>query len=162
MHAEKVEDPSLGFYQALIEARIPFEMVHDRLLDEEHLAQFKTLILPNIAALSDPQCRQLREFVEKGGGLVASFETSLYDEFGVKRTDLGLASLFGASYTGKRNENMLNSYLTLEKDPATNSYHPLLTGLEDAARIINAVNQLDVKPLGRSVFKSIKNCAFLP
>ncbi len=40
-------------YQALIEARIPFEMVHDRLLDATHLSPLKTLILPNIAALSD-------------------------------------------------------------------------------------------------------------
>ena len=38
--------PALGWYQALIEARIPFEMVHDRLLDAEHLAPFRTLILP--------------------------------------------------------------------------------------------------------------------
>ena len=53
---ERVEDPALGWYQALIEARIPFEMVHDRLLDAAHLAPFKTLILPNIAALSDAQC----------------------------------------------------------------------------------------------------------
>jgi hypothetical protein len=57
---EKVEDPILGVYQALIEARIPFEMVHDRRLDAESLAPFKTLILPNIAALSDAQCDQLR------------------------------------------------------------------------------------------------------
>ena len=55
----KVEDHALGWYQALIEARLPFEMVHDRLLDPAHLAAFKTLILPNIAALSDAQCRQL-------------------------------------------------------------------------------------------------------
>ena len=47
-----------------------------------HLAAFKTLILPNIAALSDGQCAQLREFVERGGGLVATYETSLYDESG--------------------------------------------------------------------------------
>src|SRR5205823_563291 len=68
----KVEDHTLGWYQALIEARIPFEMVHDRLLDAAHLRQFKTLILPNIAALSDAQCRQLREYVTRGGSLVAT------------------------------------------------------------------------------------------
>ncbi len=41
----KVEDAALGFYQALVEARIPFEMVHDRLLDAEHLAPFQDLDL---------------------------------------------------------------------------------------------------------------------
>ena len=60
---QKVEDHTLGYYQALIEARIPFEMVHDRLLDAAHIDQFKVLILPNIAALSDAQCEQIREFV---------------------------------------------------------------------------------------------------
>ncbi|MBT9331566.1 beta-galactosidase trimerization domain-containing protein [Acidipila sp. 4G-K13] len=148
---EKIEDPGLGYYQALIEGRVPFEMVHDRLLDEEHLAQYKTLILPNIAALSDEQCRQLQAFVERGGGVVATYETSLYDEWGVRRKDFGLAGLFGASWTGKVQQKMLNSYLMLEKDPATNGYHPLLRGLEDATRIINAVNQVDVTAAGESV-----------
>jgi hypothetical protein len=34
-------------------------MVHDRLLDAERLAPLKTLVLPNIAALSDRQCAEL-------------------------------------------------------------------------------------------------------
>ncbi len=68
---EKIEEPALGFYEALVESRVPFEMVHDRCLDKEHLAPFRTLILPNIAALSDAQCASLRAFVEQGGGLVA-------------------------------------------------------------------------------------------
>ena len=34
---EKVEDAILGIYQALIEMRVPFEMVHDGLLDAEHI-----------------------------------------------------------------------------------------------------------------------------
>jgi hypothetical protein len=92
----KVEDPALGFYQALVEARIPFEMVHDGLLDAEHVKPFRTLILPNIAALSTRQCEQITEFVNKGGSVVATFETSLYDEWGARRRDFGLASLFGA------------------------------------------------------------------
>ena len=95
----RVEDHILGWYQALIEARIPFEMVHDRLLDAEHLAPFKTLILPNIAALSEEQCEQLRAFVRRGGSLIATFETSLYDEWGARREDCGLGDLFGVRCT---------------------------------------------------------------
>ena len=153
---EKIEEPSLAIYEALIEARTPFEMVHDSCLDAEHLAPFRTLILPNIAALSDRQCANLRAFVQGGGGLVATYETSLYDEWGVRRKDFGLASLFGASYAGKVEENMRNSYLNLEKDPATNAYHPLLRGFEDAGRIINAVNQVDVTPVGSSQFSPLR------
>ena len=139
-----MEDPALGFYQALVEARIPFEMVHDRYLDAEHLAPYRTLILPNIAALTTKQCEQLEAFVKRGGSIVATYETSLYDEWGVKRKDFGLASLFGASFTGTMEGPMQNSYLTLEKDPATGQFHPLLTGFEDATRIINGANRVHV------------------
>jgi hypothetical protein len=151
-----VEDPALGFYQALIEARIPFEMVHDRLLDREHTAQFRTLILPNIAALSSPQCQQIREFQESGGNVVATYETSLYDEWGVRRPDFGLASMFGVSFAGGVQGPMLNSYLSLQKDPATETYHPLLAGFEDATRIVNAANQVDVKPVSQNVFSPLQ------
>jgi hypothetical protein len=153
---EKVEDPALGYYEALVEGRIPFEMVHDRLLDEAHLAPFKTLILPNIAALSEAQCKQLHQFVERGGSLVATFETSLYDEWGVRRKDFGLASLFGVSYAGKVEGPMLNSYLSLEKDPGSRSYHPLLSGFEDSTRIINGVSQVDVTSANPDLFTPLR------
>ncbi len=84
-------DHANGIYHALIEDHLPFEMVNDRLMDDEHLKPFKLLILPNIAALSDTQCDQLRKFVEKGGSLVATYETSLYDEEGKSRSDFGLS-----------------------------------------------------------------------
>lgn len=152
---EKIEEPALGFYEALVESRSPFEMVHDRCFDQEHLAPFRTLILPNIAALSDAQCASLRAFVERGGGLVATYETSLYDEWGVRRKDFALASLFGASYAGVE-ENMRNSYLNLMKDPASNAYHPLVHGFEDAGRIINAVNQVSVTPADEIQFTPLR------
>jgi hypothetical protein len=142
----KVEDHLLGWYQALIEARIPFEMVHDRLLDAGHLDRVKTLILPNIAALSDEQCRQLRAFVQRGGGLVATYETSLYDEWGVRRKDLGLADLFGVSFRSKAEGPMRNAYLRLEDDPRTGKRHPLLDGLDDAQRIIHGTSRLELTP----------------
>jgi hypothetical protein len=141
--ARSVEDSSLGWYQALVESRIPFEMVHDRLLGVEDLRAFKTLILPNIMALSDEQCAQIREFVARGGGLIATSETSLRDEWGAPRTDFGLAELFGASWAGSTEGPMKNAYLRLEHDSAPGS--PLFTGLEDAPRIIHGVWRVDVK-----------------
>jgi hypothetical protein len=144
--AARVEDPALGFYQALIEARIPFEMVHDGLLAPENLRPFRTLILPNIAALSSAQCEQISAFVRNGGGIVATYETSLYDETGRRRPDFGLAELFGASFAGQVEGPMLNSYLNLVKDAQTKSYHPLLDGLEDAGRIINGTHRVHVTP----------------
>ncbi|MSU20622.1 MAG: twin-arginine translocation signal domain-containing protein [Pedosphaera sp.] len=146
---QKVEDPASGIYHALIEARIPFELVHDRLLDPEHIGQFKTLILPNIAALSDQQCDQLRDFVKHGGSIVATYETSLYDEWGVRRKDFGLADLFGVSFTGKTEGPMRNSYLQLERDPVTGKRHPILAGLEEAPRIINGVWRVEVEARGK-------------
>jgi hypothetical protein len=146
---QTIEDHALGWYQALVEARIPFEMVHDRLLDAGHVDQFKTLILPNIAALSDEQCRQLRAFVKRGGGLVATYETSLYDEWGTRRTNFGLADLFGVSARGPAQGPMRNAYLRLEDDPHTGRRHPLLAGLDDAPRIIHGTHRLDVDPQRR-------------
>ncbi len=148
----KVEDYTLGFYQALVEARIPFEMVHDRLLDADHADQFRTLILPNIAALSDVQCEQLQAFVNRGGSLVATYETSLYDEWGVRRRDFGLSDLFGLSAAGVAEGPMKNSYLKIEKDARTGAYHPLLTGLEDAGRIINGVHRVPAEPREKGAY----------
>jgi Hypothetical glycosyl hydrolase 6/Beta-galactosidase trimerisation domain len=141
---DMVENPCLGWCQALVESRIQFEMVHERLLDAEHLSRFRTLILPNIAALSDAQCDQLRAFVKSGGNLIATYETSLYDEWGTRRKDFGLGDLFGVSWTGRMEGPMQNSYLQLEHDAAPN--HPLFKGLEDAPRIVNAVSQVAVEP----------------
>jgi hypothetical protein len=139
-----VENYALGWYQALIESRIPFEMVDDKLLDPVHLAAFKTLILPNIAALSDAQCNQLRAFVAAGGGIVATHETSLYDEKGKRRRNFALTDMFGVDWTGKAEDPMRNSYIRLEHESLP--HHELFAGLEDAPRIINGVSRLEVNP----------------
>jgi hypothetical protein len=135
-----------GMYHALIEARIPFDMVNDRLLGASELNSYKLLILPNVAALSDTQCDQLRQFVEKGGSIVATFETSLYDENGDQRGNFGLTDLFGVRYAGKVEGPMKNSYLKINPEIGSSFYSPVLKDLEDAFRIINGVYRLEVEP----------------
>jgi hypothetical protein len=137
---------SLGMYHALLEARIPFDMVNDRLLDEQHLQNYKLLVLPNIAALSDKQCDQFTQYVKNGGSIVSTFETSLYDEKGSPRKNFGLADLFGVNYEGKVEGPMKNSYLKFNRDHESGKYHQVLKGLEDAFRIINGVWRLNISP----------------
>ncbi|MVM28984.1 hypothetical protein GO755_02985 [Spirosoma sp. HMF4905] len=143
---QKSSDHLDGMYHALVESRIPFDMVNDRLLTPEDLKRFKLLILPNIAALSDAQCKQIQAFVDNGGSVVSTFETSLYDEEGKQRSDFGLASLFGVSYDQKVEGPMRNSYLQLRNDAKNSQTQLILKGLEDTPRIINAIYKVDVKP----------------
>ncbi|MDB5248615.1 MAG: hypothetical protein JWQ40_3009 [Segetibacter sp.] len=145
---ERNREHSLGMYHALVEDHMPFEMVNDKLLDAEHLKPFKLLVLPNIAALSDAQCDQLRKFVESGGSIVATFETSLYDQEGKARTNFGLSDLFGVSYDNGVEGPLRNSYLRLKADAGTKQFHPVVKGLEDAYKIVNTVHRVKVTPKG--------------
>ena len=52
-------------------------------------------MLANQDALSDEQVGQIRRFVEAGGGLVATEETSLLTEWRRKRANFGLADVLG-------------------------------------------------------------------
>jgi hypothetical protein len=144
---QRYSDHSSGMYHALLENRIPFEMVNARLLDPDHLKPFRLLILPNIPNLSDAQCDQLRNFVAGGGSLMATFETSLYDEKGIERSNFGLGDLFGVYYDNGVEGPMQNSYLRLRSDPVTKKFHPVLKDLEDAFRIINAIYRVKVRPV---------------
>ncbi|MCX7819849.1 MAG: beta-galactosidase trimerization domain-containing protein [Kiritimatiellae bacterium] len=139
-------DSQLGMYQALLEARIPFEFVHDGLLEPERLQPFKLLVLPNITCLSDRQCAQLREFVRRGGSLLATYQTSLFDEDGRPRKDFGLADLFGVKMSARSSGPMNNSFMRLVRGPAGTPLHPLLQGFEGTERIVNTVHRVVVVP----------------
>lgn len=78
---------------------------------------------------------------------MATHETSLYDEWGVRRSDFGLASLFGASFAGKVDTHLQNSYLNVDKNPHTGRFHPIVHGLEDATRIINGAQWVHTRPV---------------
>ena len=100
---DEVEDrvtlPYRGVVNALIRARIPYVPVHADHVGRE-AGRLDALILPNVGSLSDEQCAAIRRFVEGGGGLVATGESSLYDEWGDRREDFALSDLFGARATG--------------------------------------------------------------
>jgi hypothetical protein len=98
---ERVALPQRGFANALIRARILSLPVHADDIERDAAAHdLALLVLPNIGALSEAQCAAIRRFVERGGGLLATGESSLYDEAGERRDDFALADLFGVHATG--------------------------------------------------------------
>jgi len=89
-----------GVARALLEAHVPFDVLAEHNLTLEQLSAYKVLILPNTACMSDRLVELTRQYIAHGGGLVATYESSLYDSWGDRRADFGLKDLFGCSFVG--------------------------------------------------------------
>ena len=89
-----------GFADAILRSRTPFDVIDDVTLDSGDLARYQAVILPNVACVGDKTAAALREYVRGGGNLLATFETSLYDDVGNRRPDFALAGVFGVSAGG--------------------------------------------------------------
>jgi len=121
-HADElVESHWRGMLQALVRARIPYLPVHIDDIDSKAV-NFSVLILPNLAAMTDEQAASIRKFVQAGGNLIATGNSSLFDEWGDKRTDYALADLFGAHYIPSANIDAQ----TPSKKLAGDAYHTYL------------------------------------
>jgi hypothetical protein len=86
-----------GLSEALIRAHVPFDVIDDVTLERDPLERYAAIFLPNVACMSDASAARVKKYVEAGGNVFATFETSLYDDTGVRRSDFALASLFGVA-----------------------------------------------------------------
>lgn len=81
------------FTQALIQANVPFDIIFDEHLRD--LSKYRALVLADQECLSDEQMELVRRYVDGGGGLVATEQTSLYTPWRLRRRDFGLRDLLG-------------------------------------------------------------------
>ncbi len=157
-----VELPWRGMTQALLRARIPYLPVHADHIDRD-ANQFSLLVLPNLAVMTDDQVASVRRFLKNGGNLIASGESSLFDEWGEQRPDYALGDLFGAHVVEpgktipeetriKRAADTLHTYLRLTPelrarvDGPKNGTEPLVTSERHAA--LNGFEDTDILPFG--------------
>src|SRR5256886_2434051 len=84
-----------GLYAALLQGRFVFDFVHESDLSEKTLGRYRALLVPNAAYLADEPCRQIRAYVQAGGSLLATFETSRRHAWGDARRAPGPAPLWG-------------------------------------------------------------------
>ncbi|MEO8735002.1 MAG: alpha-amylase family protein [Edaphobacter sp.] len=146
-----------GLYYALLEGRFLFDFVHEDDLGAANLKKYKTLILPNIALLSDEQCSQIKSFVQSGGSVMASFETSMYNERNERRADFGLADVFGIHATGTPVTSVASGFMArIERK------HPLVDGFNNTDWIPGAQYRMPISPVPNPVLTVVPPTVVYP
>ncbi len=150
--SERIEttDYLQGLYYALLEGRFLFDFVHQEDLTPETLAKYRALLIPNAAYLRDAECEAIRQYATAGGSVLATFETSRYNEWGDARQDFGLAELFKARVAGEAIGPFDNSTMRIDQ------HHAITRGFEGTSLLPGAeyrvpIRRLEATPLVLSV-----------
>ncbi|MDD5677892.1 MAG: HEAT repeat domain-containing protein [Kiritimatiellae bacterium] len=107
-YANDYSNMQTDIWKKLLEAHIPGEPIivetiaergtEARGIESAKLSPYKVCILANGRTLTEAEEETLRKYVRGGGVLIATSQTTLYDRWGRKKKDYGLADVFGASY----------------------------------------------------------------
>ena len=98
-----------GSEEMLKRSQLLTEVVFDDHLTLDTLCGYKVLMLSNSGCLSDGQVDAIREFVNRGGCLIATYQSSLFDELGQKRSNFGLADVLGVDCATPERGEVLDS-----------------------------------------------------
>ncbi|MDE3148355.1 MAG: hypothetical protein KGL37_02705, partial [Acidobacteriota bacterium] len=96
---------------------------------------------------------------EQGGSLLATFETSLYNERNERRADFGLANVFGIHLAGEMIgcRGNSNPYLARIERP-----HPILDGFTDTNWLPGAEYRMPLKPVENPVLTVVPGYVAYP
>ncbi|MGI4732567.1 MAG: alpha-amylase family protein [Janthinobacterium lividum] len=151
-------DSVQGLYAILLEARVPFDLLTAENLTRAKLARYSTVLLPNVAILTDAQLGLISEFVGNGGSLMSSFETGLYDVNGKLRADFAFGRMFGMRRAGDRASS--HQPLPGNTDPYPPTFasyhrieapHPIFAGFHDTNWIAGPNWTIPIEAEGKSV-----------
>jgi Hypothetical glycosyl hydrolase 6/Beta-galactosidase trimerisation domain len=140
-----MRETTQGVYDMLLRGRFAFDFVHEDRLEPERLSKYRALLLPNVAMLSDRQGEQIHDYVRSGGSLMASFETSLYNEDLKPRADFGFGELLGISKAGDAVGTNGNPYYARIEEPTSAHPHPILNEFHDTNWLPGAKNRVPLK-----------------
>jgi hypothetical protein len=120
-----------GIEEALDQAHIPFDIISTRTLTPQTLARYHALVLPNAAWLSDEATVALGDYVKRGNGLVATYESGWFDADGNRRDDSKLADLLGVRFQGDPKPAIGEQRGSVQDYMKKSLDHPVLADLRD-------------------------------
>lgn len=101
-----VNEGFVGDFTILTYAHQQFNVIRDQHITLPELSKYRILFLSNVAYLSGTEIEAIKAYVKNGGSLLATYETSLYDENGRRRSDFGLKELFRVGYQGSKEKKL--------------------------------------------------------
>lgn len=105
-----------GWIRTLTESHIPFAEILPTEFAEADLSRYKLLILPDIKSVTKEEALQIDEYVSRGGRVLATGETGLYDPYTGLR-DHQILKCLGVTKVKEIRRDMLSSmFLLQEKD----------------------------------------------
>jgi hypothetical protein len=112
-----------GIETVLIEEHIPHDFIADDQVTDEKLSKYKVVVLCNVRCLSEREVSLLKQYVTAGGNLIATYETSLFNVDGSRRSDFALADVYGCRFTGEK-VNTRKDFYQVIADPAHPAVQP--------------------------------------
>ena len=134
-----------GVAEMMEQTHIIYDVMFDASLTDEALAGYRVLVLPNSVCLSADQCAAIGRWVDAGGTLIATYETSLGNELGERRDDFGLADVFGAHWRGTYDGDGKSGTIYMPQDELRDRYgmwlgfsgqHTEITLADDDAQVL--------------------------
>jgi Hypothetical glycosyl hydrolase 6/Beta-galactosidase trimerisation domain len=128
---------SEGFALAMLDERLGFDVQPNTELKGEWLKSQRAIALCGASAISDADARLLADWVNDGGGLLATYDSGLYDEKGKLRKDGGaLREILGVEMKGEPLEGQCDTYYQITKShPALGEYHAGRTVMGDGTLV---------------------------
>lgn len=136
-------DCLMGICKALLQEHLLFDVITEKQLKE--LQNYKVLILPDVRCMNEDEGKTIENFVKNGGGLIATYKTSLYDKRGNAQTEMGLSDVLGTNYLGHEKEVFsYDSYMQIKEA------HPVTRDLSKLALIPSMGTQLTIRTSGEA------------
>lgn len=132
-HWQRMAAGAEAAHEALIAKHVQFDIVR---LDRD-ISGYRCLVLAEQSALSDAEIETLRAYVNKGGTLIATGNSSLFDEHGQRRANFGLADVLGVDHAGPVPADFI--YLSLKDERLQAAVTPQLI-LVDRPGIATTLN----------------------
>ncbi len=89
---------ALGTAECLSDAHIQYDFLIESAITLDKLKQYKVIILPSVACMSNEQVNVVREYIKQGGTIIISGNTSIQNETGNILPDFALSDVMGVSY----------------------------------------------------------------